>query len=270
MAGVIGALSPHRAAPSGLVGASPFGISLVDSTISATSNHNDGALLADEETADTILIMFAEDRADEGDGGDSDVEGGEVNLRYDAMMSVDRRLDEHVRLLANDLDIDEWGEVSAPPIPGAPGGWIPPGAPINFLGYIPKLDAPAHFAEVDNPGRWNDFVFQPKYAEEKGRKGEKKTMRYVGHTAPAGAKVVPANEYGIHEVNGWKFYYLGWEPDEFDAATFIRDTANRECLKPADRKGCLDADRLRTFGLTAERMKNDPFFSPAAVAHLQP
>jgi hypothetical protein len=244
VAGVIGALSPHHAAPSGLVGALPFDISLIDSTISTTSNDNDGTIPAAKETADTIMRMFAEDRAEEGDGSNSNVEGGEVNLHYDAMMSVNCWLDEHIRLLANDLDIDEWGEVSAPPIPSAPDGWIPPGATIHFLGYIPKLDAPAHFADVDNPSHWNDFVFQPKYAVEKGRKGEKKTIWYVGHTTPAGAKVVPANKNGICEVNGWKFYYLGWEPDEFDAATFVRATANRECLKLADWKGCLDADCL--------------------------
>ncbi len=75
-----------------------------------------------------------------------------MNLHYDAMVSVDRRLNEHVCLLAKDLDINEWGEVSALPIPGAPDGWIPPGTPINFLGYIPKLDAPARFADVANPG----------------------------------------------------------------------------------------------------------------------
>jgi hypothetical protein len=45
-------------------------------------------------------------------------------------------------------------------------------------------------------------------------------------------------------MNGWKFYYLGWESNEFDAATFARGTENRECLKSADRKGCLAADRL--------------------------
>jgi hypothetical protein len=185
VAGVIGVLSPHCTALSRLVGALPFDISLFDLTISATSNDNDGMLPVAEETADTILRMFAEDRAEEGDGGNSNVEGGEVNLHYGAMMSVNHRLHEHVRLLANDLNIDKWGEVSAPPIPGAPDGWIPPGAPINSLGYIPKLDAPAHFAEVDNPGCWNDFVFQPKYAVEKGQKGEKKTMRYVGHMTPA-------------------------------------------------------------------------------------
>ncbi len=64
VAGVIGALSPHRPALSGLVGASPFDISLIDLTISATSNNNDGMLPAAEETADTILRMFVEDRAE--------------------------------------------------------------------------------------------------------------------------------------------------------------------------------------------------------------
>ena len=89
-----------------------------------------------------------------------------------------------------------------PPIPGAPDGWIPPGAPITFLGYHPKLDAPAFFANIDNPGRWKKFVFQPKYASEKGRNGEKKQMRYVGHMTPAGAKVIPTNNDGIFEISG--------------------------------------------------------------------
>jgi hypothetical protein len=63
---------------------------------------------------------------------------------------------------------------------------IPPGPPKNFIGYLPKLDmgAPAHFSNVDNPGRWSKFVFQPKYAQV-NRKGPKK---YVGHITRAGAK----------------------------------------------------------------------------------
>jgi hypothetical protein len=100
------------------------------------------------------------------------------------------------------------------------------------------------FAYVDNPGRWNEFVFQPNYASEKGRNGEKKQMRYVGHTTPAGAKVVLANDDGIREINRWKFSYLGWQPNDFDATTFVRGMATRDDLKPADRKGCLDANRL--------------------------
>jgi hypothetical protein len=64
-------------------------------------------------------------------------------------------------------------------------------------------------------------------------------LRHAPHS-----KVVPTSKYGIHKVNRLKFYYLGWEPDESYAVTFVRGTANRECLKLADWKGCLDANRL--------------------------
>jgi hypothetical protein len=175
------------------------------------------------------------------------------------MMAIDRRVDELNRSLDNNLDFGESGEAfePAPPtIPGAPNGWTPPGPPENYRGYLPKLDAgaPLLFSEVDNPGGWSEFVFQPKYATERGRK------KYVGHVTPAGAKVLPANDDGIREHNGWRFYYQGWKPDHFDAANFARGTATKDCLKPADRKGSLDADRLRRHGLTPERMRSDPLF----------
>jgi hypothetical protein len=133
----------------------------------------------------------------------------------------------------------------------------PPGAPINFLGYVPKLDAPLIFEDIDNPARWDQFVFQAKYAVEKGGKGPKK---YVRHTTPAGALIVPANDDGIREINGWRFFHRGWKPDDFDAATYIRGTATKECMKPPDRKGRLDADRLLAHGLTAERVRTDTLF----------
>ncbi len=227
---------------------------------SVDEGNNDGStpqMHAVEETAETILQMAIDDEAEKGDGGGSDVEGLEVDNHFDAMMvEVD-----------NDIDVNEWGEISSPLIPGAPDGWIPPGPPTSFLGYVPKLDAPANFLDVDNPGRWSQFVFQPKYGQMNNR-GPKV---YVGHRTPAGAKVVPLNDDGICKVNDWKFYYQGWEPDDFDKSTYVRGTAAKECLKPADRKGSLDANRLRAHGLSAERMKSGdpPFFSPAAVAHLQ-
>jgi hypothetical protein len=222
------------------------------------STNDDGGVLG-EETDTAILQMVAEDEAEEGDGGDSDVEGGEINLHNEAMMAIDRRVDELNRSLDNDLDFGELGEAfePAPPtIPGTPNGWTPPGPPENFWGYLPKLDAgaPLLFSEVDNPSGWSEFVFQPKYAMERGRK------KYVGHVTPAGAKVLPANDDGIREHNGWRFYYQGWKPDHFDAANFARGTATKDCLKPTDQKGSLDADRLRQHGLTPERMKSDPIF----------
>jgi hypothetical protein len=72
-------------------------------------------------------------------------------------------------------------------------------------------------------------------------------------------------------VNRWKFHYQGWEPDNYDKSTYVRGTAAKECLEPAEWKGsALDANRLQAHGLSAKRMKSgDPFFSPTAVAHLQ-
>jgi len=55
-------------------------------------------------------------------------------------------------------------------------------------------------------------------------------------------------------------FLSGWEPDEFDRTTFVRGQATKDKLKPAERKGCLDANRLRAHGHTSKRMKNDPFF----------
>ena len=206
MIGVAAALSPairHRPPPAELlVGASPFDCSLVESSISIdvadedstsiTSSNNDEHV-QHSETPEKILQMMLEDNAEEGDGGDSDVEGDEVNMHYQAMTANEEN---------HDLDVEEWGEVSDPSIPGAPEGWIPSGAPIGFIGYCPKFDAPSHFSEVDNPGRWSEFVFQPKYLKVKGMP----TSAYAGHFTPAGAKVVPADCFGRREVNGWNFF----------------------------------------------------------------
>jgi hypothetical protein len=54
------------------------------------------------------------------------------------------------------------------------------------------------------------------------RKKMGRRSRYVGHTMPAGAKVTPADDDGICQINGWTFYYCGLQPDEFDATTFAR------------------------------------------------
>jgi hypothetical protein len=161
--GMIGAaLSPaiRRHPPTELVvGASlsPFDGSLVESTISTDTNEESTSITSSnydeqvhsEETEGNILQMMVEDNAEEGDGGDSDVEGDEVNMHYQAMTAIEE----------NDLDLVEGGEVLDPSIPGAPEGWIPPGVPIGFIGYCAKFDAPSHFSEMDNPGRWRILCF---------------------------------------------------------------------------------------------------------------
>jgi len=99
----------------------------------------------------------------------------------------------------------------------------------------------------------NNFLskFKAKYAP--------KGKEYMGHFTPAGAKVVIANEFGHREVNGWKFYYNGWIPDDFNCKTFIRGNSTREYIKSNDRKGRLDAALLKAHGLTSERMACDSF-----------
>ena len=73
--------------------------------------------------------------------------------------------------------------------------------------------------------------------------------------------MVPANAVGERVVEGWTFYYDGWEPDEFDSTTFVRTGATKADLKPESRRGSLDGDCLKKHGLTADRMKNnDPLF----------
>jgi hypothetical protein len=96
VAGVIGALSPHCAAPLFSFGALPFTQSLGNSSISMAINENETSSIDDNgdggepkaETSVAILQMAADNKAEEGDGGDSDVEGGELNLHFEAMMSV--------------------------------------------------------------------------------------------------------------------------------------------------------------------------------------
>ena len=83
--------------------------------------------------------------------------------------------------------------------------------------------------------------------------------QYEGHFTPAGATVLPVDSDG---KNGWKFHYNGWQADEFDRSTYVRDDAKFGNIKPKSRAGYLDAGTLRKLGLSSERMSNkDPFFN---------
>jgi hypothetical protein len=141
-------------------------------------------------------------------------------------------------------------------ISGAPEGWVPPGPPTAWKGYEPKIDlgAPVVVA-VDNPGSWNLFSFDAKYGTEKG-----KLRKYLGHFTPALAKVVPPDETGNREVQGWKFHYNGWKPDEFDRQTYARGDASAMNLKPESRRGSLDVNVLKKHGCDGSRVRDDPLF----------
>lgn len=157
------------------------------------------------------------------------------------------------RLDGNDVDVDDEGEEFVRGITGAPDGWTPPAAPDTFEGYQPKNGAPLSFEEVDNPGGWSQYTFQPTYNKNNPKS-------YAGHESPTGAKVLPVDTAtGKREKNGWHFHYSGWTPDDFDKGTYVRGDAKWGDMKPKDRKGRLDVLALKKHGMTKVRTK-DPFF----------
>jgi hypothetical protein len=147
-----------------------------------------------------------------------------------------------------DLDYDDEGEEfeSTPSaVPGAPPNWLPPQPPETFAGYMPKPNsgAPAAFEDVDNPAGQSDFTFAARYD---------KKNKYTAHFTPCSAKVVPLNADGEREIDGWKFHYTSWEADEFSRDTYIRGTANANNIRPDDRRGVLDVDLLKKFGINKD------------------
>jgi hypothetical protein len=140
--------------------------------------------------------------------------------------------------------VDETFDVEAfKTLPGAPEGWLPPSCPVNFGGYKPKAGEPSE-EELDNPAGWSMYTFTPSnHAKTK-----------------TGARVVPANTTGNRCHNGWEFHYRNWTGTAFHQETYSRTGAKFGDIKPALRKGCLDANISRKHGLTPERMHSDPMF----------
>ncbi len=95
------------------------------------------------------------------------------------------------------------------------------------------------------------YSFEAKY---------KKGGVYCGHFTPSGAMVVPVNEKGEWEINGWTFHYNGWTPDAFDQGTYVRDDATQQNLKPNSRRESLDVNVLRKHSCDADCVRDDPLF----------
>jgi len=223
-------------------------------------NADDSVFLGVEEGNADDSVLLGMDLEELGDLGDSDEEGEEadihnlgVNLRTVLETSNEPILDD-----ADNIDIVGRGEEFLPRhdqqrriLNGAPDGWAPPGPPPTWAGYEPKGNAPQSAEGVDNPGSWSLYSFAAKY---------KKGSEYLGHFTPAGAKVVPADADGQRVVQGWRFHYSGWIPDDFDKTTFVRDDATQQDLKPISRRGSLDVTVLRKHGCDADRVRDDPLF----------
>ena len=142
---------------------------------------------------------------------------------------------------ANDSDSDDDGfeirklqRIFGPQIPA---DWTAP-APKTSKGQ-PRL-----FSQVDNPGEWDEYCYRPKFQS----KGQKK---YIHHSLPTGVVPVPENNDGKRVVDGWEFFYQGWEGDQDQS---FRDGATKDNVFPDERLGCLDVELLKKLGLTKERV----------------
>ena len=199
--------------------------------------------------------IFEEENVDDlelGDMGDSDDEGAKADIHNEgvALREVLESSNEPIGDDADNID-DLKGEEFSPAegngvmqLVGAPDGWVTPGPSPTWAGYQPKGNAP-QLGDVDKPGNWSLYLFCSKY---------KTGSVYSGHFTPAGAMVIPANEHGEWELNGWRFHYQGWTPDAFDKSTYVRGEATQQDLKPDSRKGSLDANILRKHGCDADRV----------------
>ena len=61
------------------------------------------------------------------------------------------------------------------------------------------------YIDVNNPGEWEYFVFQPKCKKERCE------MKYNGLYLPSGSVSVPLNKDGHMKLGGWEFHYKDWQ-----------------------------------------------------------
>ncbi len=223
-----------------------------------------------EENEDTHAILVAKEIAQDtegGDGGDSDEEGDEFELHGAAEDEEELKLEKtgvsafavekgtpkgildvtnsvgdilgNVTLLDTDLT-NEVGfanmDMSHVSIPRVPSDYV---APL----VRPEREEP-NFEDVDNPGEWPRYCFQPKFLSRS------KNSKYTRHVLPTGAMPVPKNKLGQRKVGDWEFFYKGWSNPN---APYRRGatTAN---LFPQETEGNLCAMTLKKLGLTRSKM----------------
>ena len=196
-----------------------------------------------------------------GDGGDSDVGGDEVMVLEDihTVEDKDESTETHVKAKVEGEDLkvqlkltstgglEVLGDLPSDgstgdsryknvKIPSPDPEWTPP--------EVKAKKGEPQFCDVDNPGNWNRFIFQPKF----DRKGTKK---YTGHFLPTGATPVPLNKDGKRVVGDWEFFYNGFKNDDMP----YRHKATTTNLFPDTMKGYLDVKMLKKMGLTTRRVQ---------------
>ena len=65
-----------------------------------------------------------------------------------------------------------------------------------------------NFIDLDNPGGWDDYTYQPKHDSRD------KDFGYLGHFLPTGVTVVPKiPSTGKRFIDDYEFFYNGWKGD---------------------------------------------------------
>ena len=205
---------------------------------------------------------FIQEDEDGGDGGDSDLEGEEYDIREPDDSDETERVEEEVEVAVeqkpgvsvamhkmtqdgwtkfdDSIVFDESNSKRKPKIPTPDPDWKPAAVKTN--------KGEPTFEKVDNPGNWDKFIFRPKFNKgtQKGSQG-----RYIGHQLPTGAVPVPKDKDGSCQCGDWQFHYNGYtNPDRP-----YRHGASTSNLFPEEMKGCLHVDILRKLGLTKKVMQ---------------
>ena len=124
--------------------------------------------------------------------------------------------------------------------------------------HVPKMHrGEVEFDAVDNPGLWSAYTFRAKFASTRT------TDSYLYHQSPTSAQPVPIDpETGKRTVDGWEFFYQGWDDSANNDDTMRRAGATRHNVIPQERQTELDGDLLKKMGLNWHRMVNhDCLFS---------
>ncbi len=188
--------------------------------------------------ADRLVMRDVEQEEDEEGDGDSMCDADEIKCLEEALEeSIRDRLQilltrDQVEEAAIDCESDKFvlkkGVATEISLPKVPDDWKP-------KAVAPEKHQP-EWKDVDNPGKWSEFTFRPKFNQ--------KAPRLYMHTAlSTGARPVPVNATGNRVMDGWEFNYLPWKKDL--GASVNRSGSTETKLFPDERKGYLDYELLK-------------------------
>ncbi len=109
--------------------------------------------------------------------------------------------------------------------------WHPPQPPSDFKPYEPKFGS-LLLERIDNPGKWSQYTYQPKYLKGK----------YLSHFILGVGTVVPTNENRERKFGDWEFYYNVYNANEVDLQNFVHVGSNSQNPLPESRRGKLDSE----------------------------